>query len=432
VKYLWSQNVNIQRFPALEKNAAADVLIIGGGMAGILCALILKERGIPYLLVEGQRIGCKITKGTTAVITAQHDTLYSDLVTNAGVDKARQYLNANLAAVEDFRRLSKEIPCDFENKPSVIYSRTDGEKMRKEAKAVQNLGFEAEYSQEIDLPVKIAGSVRFPNQGQFHPLKFIAGTAPALKIFEDTFVRDIEEGKAYTDRGVIRAKKIIVATHFPFINRHGLYFAKMYQQRSYVIALEGAQDLGGTYVDYAENGLYFRNYQNLLLIGGGDHRTGKQGGAYRPLRGFAKKHYPNAIEKFAWATQDCMSLDGVPYIGQYSSRFKNVYTLTGFNGWGMTSSMLGAKILADMVEGRQNPYAEVFCPSRSMAKMQLLSNLGETTVSLLTPTTKRCSHLGCALKWNPVEHTWDCPCHGSRFDEHGGLIDNPAMKNSNV
>ncbi|MPM53897.1 Cytochrome b6-f complex iron-sulfur subunit [bioreactor metagenome] len=432
MKYLWNENVNIQRFPALEKNAAADVLIVGGGMAGILCALILKERGIPCLLVEGQRIGEKITKGTTAVLTAQHDTLYSDLVSNAGAVKAKQYLDANLAAVEDFRKLAQEVLCDFENKPSVIYSRTDAEKMRKEAKTLQDLGFPAEFGKEIELPVRIAGCVRFPNQGQFHPLKFIAGVAPALNIFEDTFVRDIEEGKAFTDRGVIRAKKIIVATHFPFIDRHGLFFAKMYQQRSYVIALENAQDVGGTYVDYAENGLYFRNYNNLLLIGGGDHRTGKKGGAYKPLRDFAKKHYPNATEKYAWATQDCMSLDGVPYIGQYSSGFKNVYTLTGFNEWGMTTSMLGAKILADMVEGKQNPYAEVFAPNRSMAKMQLLTNLAETTLSFLTPSTKRCAHLGCALKWNPIEHTWDCPCHGSRFDEHGVLIDNPANKNSNV
>ncbi len=401
-------------------------------MAGILCAMVLKERGIECVLVEGETVGSKITKGTTAVITAQHDTLFSDLVEDMGAVKAKQYLFANLAAVEDFRKLAQSILCDFENKPSMIFSHTDEAMMRKEAKTVADLGFPAQFAKVIDLPIKIAGCVRFPDQGQFHPLKFIAGVLPGLRVYEDTFVRELEEGRAVTDRGVIWAKKIIVATHFPFINRHGFYFAKMYQKRSYVIALEGAADINGTYVDYAENGLYFRNYKNLLLIGGGDHRTGKKGGAYKPLRDFAKKHYPNAVEKYAWATQDCMSLDGVPYVGQYGGAFENVYVLTGFNEWGMTSSMLGAKILADKIEGRQNPYAEVFAPNRSMEKIQLMANIATTTLNFVTPSTKRCSHLGCALKWNPVEHTWDCPCHGSRFDEKGAVLDNPATKDSNV
>ncbi|HWP80737.1 MAG TPA: FAD-dependent oxidoreductase [Candidatus Acidoferrum sp.] len=422
--------MNIPRFPALEKDAAADVLVVGGGMAGVLCALVLKERGADCILAEGEVVAGKVTKGTTAVVTAQHDKLYSDLVANAGAAKARQYLGANLAAVADFRKLAGSVPCDFEDKPSVIFSRTDEKTMQKEAKTVAELGFPAEFVKEIDLPVKIAGGVRFPAQGQFHPLKFIAGVAPGLQIYEDTFVRTVEESRAVTERGrVIRAKQVIIASHFPFINTHGLYFAKMYQQRSYVIGLVGAGEVGGTYVDFAPNGLYFRNYQNLLLIGGGDHRTGKKGEAYRPLRDFAKKHYPNATEKYAWATQDCMSLDGVPYIGRYGEHLKDVYVLTGFNEWGMTSSMLGAKILADRIEGKQNPYAELFAPDRSMAKMQLLANLATTTVSLATPTARRCAHMGCALKWNPVEHTWDCPCHGSRFDVKGHVLDNPATKN---
>ena len=211
----------------------------------------------------------------------------------------------------------------------------------------------------------------------------------------------------------MKAKKIIIATHFPFINKHGCYFLKMYQHRSYVLALENAQDTGGMYIDAAQKGLSFRNSGDLLLLGGGSHRTGKKGGNWQEL----------------WATQDCMTLDGVPYIGPYSAGTQDLFVATGFNKWGMTSSMAAAMLLCDMVQGKQNPFAEVFSPSRSILRPQLAINGLEAAVNLLTPAKKRCPHLGCALKWNPYERTWDCPCHGSRFTKNGRLIDNPATGN---
>ena len=225
------------------------------------------------------------------------------------------------------------------------------------------------------------------------------------------------------------AEKIIVATHFPFINKHGSYFLKQYQHRSYDLALENAPNVHGMYVDEAQKGMSFRNYQNLLLIGGGDHRTGKQGGNWQELSNFAIRYYPNAKEKYRWATQDCMTLDSVPYIGQYSKHTPNFYVATGFNKWGMTSAMVAGMILTDMVMGKENPNAEVFSPSRSILRPQLAVNAFEATVNLLTPSQKRCPHLGCALKWNGKERSWDCPCHGSRFTENGVLIDNPATGN---
>ena len=183
------------------------------------------------------------------------------------------------------------------------------------------------------------------------------------------------------------------------------------------------------YLDEAQTGMSFRNYENLLLVGGGGHRTGKKGGGWQELRDFARRYYPQAEEKYYWATQDCMSLDGVPYIGPYSASTTDLYVATGFNKWGMTTSMVSAMILSDLVQGKENPYQEVFSPSRSILHPQLAVNGFEAAVSLLTPTTKRCPHLGCALKWNAMEHTWDCPCHGSRFTEDGKLIDNPATGN---
>ena len=430
--YLWTKEVTIRSFPTLDGDKSTDVLVIGGGMAGVLCALKLQEEGVDYILVEGKQIGGGITRGTTAVLTAQHDTLYLDMIRKFGKAKAELYLRANLNAVERFRKLSKSIPCDFEERPSIMYSLHDKGLMAREAAAIRSLGFDAEFTTETPLPFPVAGAVRFNGMAQFHPLKFLKGAADGLNIFENTFVSKLDGTTAITKHGIIRAKKVIIATHFPFINSHGLYFAKLYHHRSFVIAFEHAPELGCTIMDAAENGIYLRNYNGLLIVGGGDHRTGKKGGGFDVPRAFAKRYFPKAKEKYAWANQDCASLDGVPYIGRYSAGLPNVYVASGFNLWGMTSSMVASEILTDMVLGRKNKFASAFETGRSMLTGQLFSNIGTTLLNLITPTPKRCSHLGCALKWNPEEKSWDCPCHGSRFDKHGRIINNPAMRDSNV
>ena len=178
--------------------------------------------------------------------------------------------------------------------------------------------------------------------------------------------------------------------------------------------------------------MYLRNYKNLLLVGQGDRRTGGRGGGFDVPRAFAKKHFPQAREKFAWANQDCVSLDGVPYIGAYSPALPQVYVASGFNLWGMSTSMVASEILTDLALGRENRFAPAFSPDRSILTAQLFSNLGHSLLGLVTPLPKRCPHMGCALKWNAAERSWDCPCHGSRFDAHGRLLNNPAMRDSHV
>lgn len=425
--FLWTKQVTPPSFPKLDQDKSADVLIIGGGMAGILCAYQLQKRGVSYILAEANQIGQGITRGTTAVLTAQHDILYQNLIKKFGKEKTRLYLDANFRAVARFRSIAKDVACDFEDKPSVMFSLHNKELMQKEAEVVRALGFDVEYISETPLPFSVAGAVRFNNAAQFHPLKFLYGIAQGLNIYENTFVKKLDGTTAITQHGKIHAKKIIIATHYPFINSHGMYFMKLYQHRSYVIAFENAPQLGCTIEDVAENGIYLRNYRDLLLVGGGDHRTGKKGGGFNIPRAFAKRYFPNAKEKFIWSNQDCVSLDGVPYIGAYGKNLPNVYVASGFNLWGMTSSMIASEILTDMVLEKDNHFASVFAPDRSMLTGQLFANIGQTLLDYIFPTTKRCTHMGCALKWNPVEHSWDCPCHGSRFDAHGTVINNPAM-----
>ena len=423
---VWTQTAHIPRFEPLTSDLKTDVLIIGGGMAGLLCAYRLSRAGIDYALVEKGDLCGGITKNTTAKITAQHGLIYDRLIRRFGEEKARLYLEANRSALEDFRTLSREYACDFEEQDSFVYSLGDRQKIEKELTALQKLGVDADAPEHLPLPFSVAGAVRFPRQAQFHPLKFAAGIARDLRIFTHTKVLELSPGKAVISGGTITAGKIIIATHFPFLNKHGGYFLKLYQHRSYVLALKNAPLTDGMYVDEAKKGLSFRRYHDLLLLGGGSHHSGKKGGGWRELESFAREHYPDAQIVSRWATQDCMTLDDIPYIGPYAKNTSGLYVATGFNKWGMTSSMAAAGILSELVQGKPHPYAEVFSPSRSILRPQLAVNAAHSAAGLLTPTVPRCPHMGCALKYNPEEHSWDCPCHGSRFSEDGTLIDNPA------
>lgn len=425
-KSVWTDSVTLPSFPKADKETKTEVLIIGGGICGILCAYMLEQKGVDYILVEGSRIGYGITKNTTAKITSQHGLIYHKLIKSVGREKAQMYLSVNEKALREYKLITENIDCDFETKDAYVYSINDRKKIEDEVRAVNSLGFNAEFASETSLPFKTAGAVKFKDQAQFNPMKFLNGIVKGLNIYENTFITDINENWAKFDGGKIIADKIIVTTHFPFINKHGSYFIKMYQKRSYVIAFENADNVGGMYIDEAENGMSFRNYEDLLLIGGGGHRTGKQGGNWKEIKEFSEKYYPEAKERYYWAAQDCMSLDQIPYIGRYSKTTPNLYVATGFNKWGMTSSMAAAEILADLVVGKSSEYETLFNPSRNILKPQLFVNGFEAITNLLTPTLKRCPHLGCALKWNKAEHTWDCPCHGSRFEKNGDLIDNPA------
>lgn len=426
IQSLWRETVRLPGFEPLRTDLRTDVLIIGGGLAGILCAHLLQKAGVDYALVESQRICGGVTGNTTAKITVQHGLIYDRLIKTLGSERAQMYLRANQQALNAYRELCAGTDCDFEGKDNFVYSRFDRAMLDCELTALHSLGISARMTDELPLPMETVGAVCVPDQAQFNPLKFVSAIAKDQRIYENTPVLELAPGFARTPHGNIHAERIIVATHFPMLNKHGGYFMKMYQHRSYVLALENAADVRGMYVDEADEGMSFRSHERFLLLGGGGHRTGKRGGGWRELQDFARIHYPQSHAVCQWATQDCMTLDGVPYIGQYSRRTPDMYVLTGFNKWGMTNAMAGAMLLRDMILGRTPDWAEVFSPSRSVLHRQLFINGAESMLNLLTPTVPRCPHMGCALKYNPQEHSWDCPCHGSRFTKDGKLIDNPA------
>lgn len=472
---IWSKTVQMPAFPQLRGDRTADIAVIGAGMAGVLTAYLLRQKQADVVVLEATEVAGGQTKNTTAKITSQHGLIYHRLAAQFGLEKAGQYAAANEAAIRAYREIARQerIDCALETCPAFLYSTEDAGPLQREAEAAKKLGLPAAFTLETSLPFPIAGAVRFENQAQFHPLAFLKAVCTGLPIFTHTRVLRVEGNRVETDYGTVTAERIVFATHYPFVNVPGYYFMRMHQSRSYVVALKNAPRLDGMYYGVDPNSWSMRNAEGLLLLGGGSHRTGENrtGGQYAALREQAAAFWPGCTESAHWSAQDCMTLDGVPYIGPFSASTPNWYVATGFCKWGMTSSMVAAMLLTDALCGVSNPNAPVFSPLRftpdASAKtffkdsMHAVRDLTRQAVAppraeidALPPghggvveydgqkmgvykeesgavhlVSTRCPHMGCQLEWNPDEKTWDCPCHGSRFTCDGALIDNPAQEN---
>lgn len=475
---VWSKEVEIPKRSALKENLDVEVAVIGAGMAGILTAYALKCQGKEVVVLEADRIAGGQTKNTTAKLTCQHGMIYDKLIKRYGKEKAAVYARANKVAIDAFEWLvrEKKIECGFQRTPAYLYSLEDERKLRREAIAAHYLGISAFFTKETDLPFPIKGAVCFENQAQFHPLLFIKEISENLKIYEKTKVLSVKGHEIRTEGATVRAEHIVFATHYPITNVPGFYFLRQHQERSYVLAVEGVEKPEGIYYSVDKDGLSIRSTKEAVLLGGCAHRTGKNrsGGKYEELRRLAKQYFPDFQERAHWSAQDCMPHDGLPFIGRYSIFRPYWYVATGFQKWGMTSSMLAAFIICDQICGRKNPYEKLFSPWRIhvLAGMKaFIKDVGESIMGLAKgafylPSKKletlpaghggivrigfrrfacykdeegkvykisaRCPHMGCELEWNPDELSWDCPCHGSRYDYKGNLLDCPAQKEKMV
>ena len=470
---IWSETTQIAPRPPLPGDLDTDTAVIGGGMAGVLTAWLLKEAGVESVVLEAQRLGSGQTRNTTAKITSQHGLIYDKLTRRFGAEQAGQYARVNQRAIAEYRRIVRElaIDCALEERAAYLYSTLDEDALRAEAHAARALGLNAQFTAQTALPFPVKGAVRFEEQAQFHPLRFLAAVAEQVTVYEQTLVLRVDGGRVETDRGTVRARHVVFACHFPFVNAPGYYFARMHQERSYVLALKNAPQLDGMYYGVDPEGLSFRNAGEYLLLGGGNHRTGENsaGGRYELLRQAARRCYPDSREAAHWSAQDCIPLDGVPYIGVYAPSVPNWYVATGFQKWGMTSSMAAAMLISARITGREDPDGAVFSPRRfklPAAGANLLEDGKQTVKGLsrqlftsgraelealpsghggvveldgekvgayrdetgeLFLVSTRCPHLGCQLEWNPDEKSWECPCHGSRFDHRGRLLEGPAQ-----
>lgn len=489
----WLDSITMNNsFVKLNRDIDTEVCVIGGGIFGITCAYYLSKQGIDVTVLEQDKICEKVSGYTTAKITSQHNLIYKYLIDSVGKEQAKQYFESNEMAIKNIESIVQEegIDCDFERQDAYVYTNDieELEKIKLENEAVNSLGGKSEFVEKTGLPFGVLGAIKFPNQAQFNPVKYVRGLTDKIienkgKIYIDTKVIDIKMDEdfynVYTEKeNVVRAKFVIIASHYPFVDKLGYYFLKMYQSTSYVIGVDiHKKGFDGMYINSKEPIFSYRfakdGDRDILLVGGSDHKTGSKidlRNAYDILEKEVRKYYPNCEVLYKWNTEDCISLDKIPYIGEFSDFMPNVFVGTGFNKWGMTSSNVAANIIVDMIMGRDNEYEEVFKSKRlhPIKNSEEFGNMLKETVNSLVINKFKvkeldfseikkdtghvieldgervgiykdingeifavkpiCSHLGCLLSWNNLDRTWDCPCHGSRFDYRGKNLYNPGIK----
>ena len=458
MKSIWNETTKVFPSEPLTRDITVDAAVIGGGMAGILTAYLLHEQGLDTVVLEANSVGSGQTEATTAKVTAQHGLIYERLIREWGEPAARQYAMANLEAIEAYEDLIQElkIDCDWERRPAYLYTLSDPQALEREWHAARKIGIEAELTDRTALPFCVGKALKFPNQAMFHPLKFLHAVAEQVNVYGETRAEEVEKERIYTGRHVVLAKYMIVATHFPVVNIPGFYFMRMHQDRSYVLALEHAGQLDGMYLGIDPGADWsMRNCGELMLFGGGSHRTGENqvGGKYDLLEKQARSFWPVSRERACWSAQDCMTLDGIPYIGTFSPARPDWYVATGFGKWGMTSSMAAARMIRDAILGQVNLALEIFSPQRCW-KAETFRNFfkeggyaakgltkgifakklpegkdagTETKKDVQSGKHPRCTHMGCRLEWNADEQIWECPCHGSQFGRDGEVLGEPAQ-----
>lgn len=478
-------------FNKLSEDMSFDVAIVGGGITGITAGYLLSKEGLKVAIIEAGRILTGTTGHTTAKVTAQHNIIYDEFINHFGEEKARMYYDANIESLNFIRKTVQlnNMDCDFSDQDAIIYAVAEQgtSKIEKEAKAYQKLGITSSTINSIPFDIDIKTGLVMHNQGQFHPLKYLNHLVKLFMeaggtIFENTAAADIEDGenpKVLLRNGKkISCNYIIAASHFPFCDKKGMFFARMYVERSYILGVKTKKPYpGGMYISADTPTRSLRstplNGEELVLVGGDGHKTGQGIDTmehYKALEQFADGVLGIEEYKYRWSAQDMYTLDKMPYVGPITENQPRVLIATGFRKWGMTNGTAAAILLKDTILERENQYKELFSPNRfhadpevkkfisvnaDVAKHLIKGKLEFIPVvpddlevdegSPVMVNGKRagayrdkegklhivdttCTHLGCEVEWNHGERTWDCPCHGSRFSIDGEVLDGPAVR----
>ncbi len=478
MRSIWQDRTEYVPHSPLMRGDTVDVAIIGGGLVGILTALKLRKSGVDTVVLEAAEVGSGQSGRSTGKLTSQHGLKYTTLVKRFGTETARLYAEANQSAIDEYESLIAELglECGFRRLPSYLYTNQNDSALLEEACAARIAGIASQFVHNAELPFSVKAALRFNEQAQFDPYRFVTAASKELRVYENTPVLRVNGTVCETPKASIRAKRVIFATNFPFMNSHGMFYARLHRQKAYVLAVSGTIPLSGIYFGIDDDGLSLRScFDDVTLICGGSHRTGENptGGKYEMLRNAARQYFPASTEIAHWSAEDCVTLDGVPYIGFYGNMTPGWYTATGFAKWGMTTSMAAARVLSDLVVRGSSPYYRLFTPQRfpmGVAAKPLgaqvkhaVQGIGRRVFSpaegsfeslpvgcggiveydagdgaeklgvykspdgKVYVVTPQCPHMGCQLSWNPDDLSWECPCHGSRFDYTGKLIDNPAQ-----
>lgn len=487
----WRDSINLPKFPCLDKDIHVDTVIVGGGITGITSAYLLAKKGVKVAILEADHLLNGTTGHTTAKITAQHDLIYDELITNIGRSKARLYYEANTEALQFIEETVNELQmdCDFSKQDAYMYATTEEykQKIEKEAQAYEKLGIDGELVDTIPLDIEIKNAVMMRNQAQFHPLKYLSHLVKNITekggfIFEHTTAVNIESGNRPTvvtrDGDRVTADHVLVCSHFPFYEGLGFYSTRMYADRSYVLAAKTKKDFpGGLFISADQPTRSLRsvkiNGEDMVLIVGESHKTGQGIDTikhYEALETFGEQTFGIETIKYRWSAQDLTTLDKVPYVGEITPGQSNILIATGYRKWGMSNGTAAALLLSDTVLDKENNFQKLYTPSRFYANPSIKNFLrenanvaahlikGKFEMGNINPkhlsndegavirvkgerkgayrdvegelhiVDTTCTHIGCEVEWNGAERTWDCPCHGSRFTYTGEVVEGPAEK----
>ena len=480
----------MQRGP-LVGDVEVDVAIVGAGIVGLTTARLLKEVGKTVAVVEMDRIGTGVSGYTTAKVTAGHGLIYQELEKKHGLEVAAAYARANQSGLEQVARWvgEGEIDCDFEWRSNFVYSESFEklDAVREEVEAAKRAGLDAHLEDDLDLPYEIAGAVRLDDQAQFHPRKYLEYLAADVVgdgsfIFEKSRVTDVSEGspcEVLTAQGRVVSRDVIVATHYPILDR-GLFFPRVHPQRSYAIAgpINGDKGPSGMYISVDEPTRTIRTIKDgdrtLLMVGGSGHAAGQKydtENCYRDLERWMAERFGVTQVTHRWSAHDGVTVDMLPYVGTARRGSEHLYTATGFGKWGFTNGTTAAQVICDQILDRDNEFSSLFDPHRLTVQASFpkfaTENVkiaghwfgdrikhpqeggfddlapGEAAVrgvgvgqvaayrdeqGELHAVSAVCTHLACIVAWNEAEKSWDCPCHGSRFDHEGRVLHGPAVK----
>src|SRR5215212_1550186 len=483
----WLDTTPRTDYPAMPGDVSADVAVIGGGITGLTTAVLLKRSGKTVVLIEARRIAEGVTGHTTANVTSHHHITYNALINGHGVEKARLYAQANEAAIDRVESFvdEKDIDCDFRRLPAYVYpeSAETVPQLRSEVEAARRVGLPASFTRDAPLPFSVEGAIRFENQAQFHVREYLLPLAEEIPgdgshLFEGTRALDVKEGtqcRVETDRGRVIARDVVVATHVPFLFK-GQFWGKAVPQREYGTAARIEQTVASEGISISAESptrsvrTAFRNGETVLIVVGEAHKTGEEPDTeqrYKNLEEWARERFGVTEVANRWSSQDYSSFDRLPYVGRIGSGSEHLYVATAFSAWGLTNGTAAAMLLSDLIAGKENEWARLYDSTRTpplTAKSLYKEGLKEVmhfvkdrfrgagTIDIapgegrivgrpgdqsavyrdlqgeLHAVSARCTHLGCIISWNPVETSWDCPCHGSRFSVDGEVLQGPAVR----
>ncbi|MEU5591981.1 FAD-dependent oxidoreductase [Streptomyces sp. NPDC020298] len=488
----WLQTAPGPSRPALTEDLDVDVAVIGAGVAGLSTAYELARAGLGVAVLEARRVAAGVTGHTTAKLTAQHTLIYDKLRRTRGAEGARLYARSQSEAIEHAAALVEElgIACDWERRSAFTFVR-DGsrvEEVRAEAEAAREAGLPASFVTRTGLPFAVAGAVEVTGQAQFHPRKYLLALTEDLlarggQVYEDTTVTGLEEGEpcrlTTASGATVTARHVVVATHYPVFDR-ALLFTRLSPRRELVVAgrLDASRDPDGMYITPEEDTRSVRTApcgadgQRLLVVTG-EHftpGTGDTPARFERLAAWAGEHFPGVEPTHAWATQDNDPTDTVPLVGPLHPGARHTYVATGFGGWGLSGGMMAGLLLTSLITGRDSPWAGLYDPRRVKSAVReapaflkhqaqvarhfvgdrlrsspaveeigpgggAVVHAGHERLAVhrdeggnLHALSARCTHLGCLVAFNSAERAWECPCHGSRFDIDGEVVQGPAVK----